>query len=744
MNHTKDKKAEKTRRCYIIAAALTVLLGACASGPEVIYDPLAGPKKVPFPNDQFFMDSTSPTGYSADGTLNVPEIASFPLAGQLNYLDGFSTVAEAQMDIDGLRIDLDTANDPGSEPDDRGIVVINVSAGSLLDPGVHYRVTRSAVVPFRTRLYIQWLKPLAPQTQYAVLATENLETDEGAEVETNELFELVRDTDPIDAGDLPSLSPAQIDKLQKLQAMLQPALQFAEADAPAGLEIDRDEVVLGWTFTTQSIGASLKALDAAAGPQILQISDTGMSTGDLGLGLPDTSDIYAGTMTLPYYLETPSGPHDPKPVRESWDATGTPAPGNGSLPGSPPCSSLAASEKTTACYPMPVQKSVQTVPVIAAVPNSSSTCPAPPAGGYPVTIFIHGFTRSRADALLLAPVLSNVCQLVIAIDLPLHGISSSSTFSAFRNTSVGERTFEVDYAETLVPDPGNDICVQVPADHEDIDDDGIPDCPGQHFLNLKSLITGKDNLRQGVIDNIHLLKTVQNADLTVVNNVGTVVGTIPVDTNTTNIVGISLGGVVASTLMGVNNEGAAASIAVGGGGVARLVDGSDILGPMSKGGLMLDGITVGTDKYENYLRFAQTLLDSADPINHAAEAAANYQIHFMEIAGERGVSLPDQVMPNDVARKPPNVIHSGPLSGTDPLVKEMGLNVVRDVNPETGTPACTAGPDTVVRFSRGDHSSLQLASGSPETTAEMQAEMTGFLGSGGTAVKVNGGGGACP
>ncbi len=585
--------------------------------PVMLFDPVASSAIVPFPIDLFFVDAASPSGFSTDTTLNIPNSGAVPFVDQANLQDGFSTVAEAFMDILGEDIDLATANALEALPADRGVVVVNTSSGALLNPGIDYRVVRSALITTRTRLYIQWLKPLPPRSTMVVLVTNQLTTTDNVAVEPSLIFRAVRADQPLGSAanpvpaTTPALSAGQTAQLEQIRQFMQPLFQFAEGALPAGLGISRDSITLAWPFTTQSIGDSLEGLNATATPQVLGVSPAPgpggtLSTGELGLGLPDTADVYVGTLSLPYYQAPAAAAQDPTPLGSFWASDGVAAAGNSSLPGSPPCAAFAASISTTACFPTPVVRTTVTVPVIATVPNANSACGAvAPPGGFPVTVFIHGITRNRTDVLAVGPALANACQVTVAIDLPLHGVTPQSSTASFRIPGVAERTFDVDYATTVDDGAGN--CSQSTANPFDLTPDGVVDCSGGHFINLGSLITSRDNLREGVIDNIHLLKTLQASDLVVVDGLGAPVGTIDTNTSVTNLLGHSLGGIIATVLMGVNDEGAATSLAMTGGGIAKLLDGSPSFGPVVAAGLAANGIVEGTDNYETYMRFAQTL-----------------------------------------------------------------------------------------------------------------------------------------
>jgi len=132
------------------------------------------------------------------------------------------------------------------------------------------------------------------------------------------------------------------------------------------------------------------------------------------------------------------------------------------------------------------------------------------------------------------------------------------------------------------------------------------------------------------------------------------------------------------------------SLITTGGGIARLLDGSIFFGPVIRAGLAQKGIT-GAD-YEAFLVAAQTVLDSADPVNFAVAAANSHPVHMIEIVGDGTANnLPDQVIPNLVP----------PLSGTEPLAALMGLPAVSTT--VANTPAKANG---IVRITQGEHSSL--------------------------------------
>src|SRR5262249_50949897 len=156
----------------------------------------------------------------------------------------------------------------------------------------------------------------------------------------------------------------QASQLEPLRQALKPFIT-AVANAVGG----RLNIALAWAFTTQTELTDLAGLNV----------------------LPDRLAVPVNPVFL--VRTSPTGPYRGEIITLNGPG-GTLSPGNPTL-------------KT-------VQVSVQ-IPIPAA-------CPVP-VGGYPVTIFGHGLTRSRADGLVLAPAMtaSPHCQVVIATDAPWHG-----------------------------------------------------------------------------------------------------------------------------------------------------------------------------------------------------------------------------------------------------------------------------------------------------------------------------------
>jgi hypothetical protein len=742
-----------------------------------LFDPVAataslcGGPAIPFPNNALFAvtDGSSPTGLTTDTTLNIPSTASTAVAA--NLTDGYSTTASAFTDFLGP-IDYSTA--AGS------VIVLEADASPrILVQGTDYEIQPSIAMAqvsgtggaclanvgaatfmpinqqFRSRILIEPKKPLNPSTTYIVVVTKGLLSTGGEPAAPAAMFGVVnRDARicrlPTDSSGTeilctdsnapatlaatispmlanlgaPPTTPAQ--KLITLETLrrnlVRPTVlgfQQLHNVVLAQPAITDDDLVVAWSFTTQSIGATLQTLNAIATAKTFAVANTGLSTGDLGLGLADTADIFAGTLNaVPYYLDDASGVNDATSqclgavvpgvsCNAFWANNGavTSAGAGGFVPWTPlgdydgnagtpptpaPCTTgvppfnWVAPLSTTNCHRIPLERSQENLLVMVTVPNANTGL-TKPANGWPVVIFQHGITGNRTQMLALAPTLASVGFVTVSIDLPLHGLvppgsvatCGSTSNNAFYVAGGIERTFDLDLVNNVSGASGPD---------------GITDCAGTHFINLASLITSRDNLRQAVADQIHLIRSLQATDPM---NLDGAAGD-DIDETRIHFAGISLGSIVGTTLLGVDTGASAAadgsdeaiiaaSLSVPGGGVAKLLDASATFGPRIAAGLAGVAFATnssgsgspfeGTDTYETFVRFAQHLLDPGDPINFATSANANHRIHLSEVIG-------DTVVPN-------NALSNCPLpDALPPLTFQATSNATAA---ETRLAACRAG-----------------------------------------------------
>lgn len=762
-----------------------------AAGLSSLFEPVpvaaGGSAVIPFPNNLLFADSTNASpvpGLTADATLNIPNgsenipgsvATPVPFVTAANRTDGWSTTASAFTDFLGF-VDFSTASTPTNAP---GLLIFNAFTGARLMPGVDYELqnypardaTGRTVESQRTRILIEWLKPLSGSTTYLVAVTSNLRDTFGNAAQPSDEFRLARSGTAVTSQDpavhpiLNLLTSTQEATLETIRAqVVRPTvLAFLNLyntvyDGAFPVDLTEDNVVMAWTFTTQSTSTTLARLNAAAVAQDLFVANTTISTGDLGLGLADTADVWAGTLEVPYYLQNQSYGAT-APLTGYWKSTTTVLGTNFPplLPTAVPCGAFAKSVSTSICRPDPdvAMGSTETVPVIVTVPNGNSG-QSKPTDGWPVAIFMHGVTRNRTDMLALAPTLATAGFVTIAIDHPLHGVTNNSANIAtnpfyenqiFTNPAFGgvfnsllttERTFDMDFQDNT-PDAAN------PCLASNNQPDGTIDSSGAWYVNLTSLTTSRDNLRQSVADIIALTKSIVNLDLD--QSPGAPVAT-DIDETRIFFVGQSLGAITGTTALGVNTDIGPASLHVPGGGLARMLDASISFGPRIAAGLGCSGLVEGTDSYESFIRFAQHMLDPVDPINFAVAANANHAIHMVEVIGDTVVPNSAPALAASTATQHVTLIE-GRLSGTDALYERMGLTVAATQTPP-GT-AGAGGPDTVVPFALGtaQHGSLLTpdrdgTSGNGNdtdficATREMQRETATFFATNGAGFTLGG------
>ena len=376
--------------------------------------------------------------------------------------------------------------------------------------------------------------------------------------------------------------------------------------------------------------------------------------------------------------------------------------------------------------PLPALEEVQSVPMRIFAPTINLSTVTD------VIIYQHGVTSIKENAYALAlsqigaglnPSVNKVVAVVV-IDHPLHG----------------ERGFALSGSMATVTTSDNPT----------------------PYLNLSYLTVARDNLKQSVADLLGLRMAVGLANSQ--NAIGSA-GNLKV-----HFLGHSLGAIAGANLLAVANQPIGnptadalfkfdtGGLAMPGGGIAPLLLNSPTFGPTIKMGVLTGGSAelkaaftayapncqtavptcfvneflpslgattqaAAASTLQSYSFAAQSVLDSADPINLASGIKADFPLFATEIVGDGALSLSDQVIPNSIA--------SAPLGGTEPLFKLLALQ------PLTATGAAN---HHAARFVAGGHSSLlapdENFDPTGDVTTEMQTQFGSFFMSGGTAVQV--------
>ncbi|HDX9010371.1 VolA/Pla-1 family phospholipase [Aeromonas dhakensis] len=373
--------------------------------------------------------------------------------------------------------------------------------------------------------------------------------------------------------------------------------------------------------------------------------------------------------------------------------------------------------------PLPMLEEVQSVPMRVFAKDALNTITD-------VIIYQHGVTsvKENAYALALGQIYAGMQAgkkvALVVIDHPLHG----------------ERGFALSGSMDTVTTSDNPT----------------------PYLNLSYLTVARDNLKQSVADLLGLRLAVGLANAKgVIGSAGSL---------KVHFLGHSLGAISGTNLLAVANQSIGnaqadalfkfdtGGLAMPGGGIAPLLLNSPTFGPTIKMGVLTSGsaeLKAGFTAYapscktavptcfvneflpslsatqqaaaastlQSYSFAAQSVLDSADPINLGSGIKSDFPLFATEIVGDGALSLSDQVIPNSIA--------SAPLGGTEPLFKVLALQ------PLTATGAAS---HNAARFVAGGHSSLlapdENFDPSGDVTTEMQSEFASFFMSGGTVVKV--------
>ncbi len=619
---------------------------------------------LPYPTDLYFSGST-------DGTLNGPVTPFLPNAATINALDGFSTVASSTVRF-SAPIDAATIS-PAS------VIMLEVDLDNATKAAIGFRRPLIYGTDYTARvaasldsggatLEIVPLKPLTPSTGasnvgYLVILTAGLQDTSGNVATPDRDYLTVRTAAIADltGGVFPPTCITVTNAT--LNAVCQ--LTYTHLAVANGAGIPLTSIVLTYSFSTQSTADVMVYATATVPVAPIGVVATGLNLSALNPALPPIADIYVGQLAINYYLDSAA------PLTGRWEA----APGGPGVP----------STNLTRFNPVPVAKSTNfPIPLFVTVPNAGSG-QAKPAAGWPVVIFQHGLSGNRVQSAAVAGAYASQGFVVAAIDIPLHGITD--TTNPLFQADI-ERTFDLDLIDNTTGAP--------PAD-------GVIDPSGTHIINLTSLLTSRDNLRQAAIDIVQLAGALPNLDLDGDTN-------SDIDPARIHYSAISHGAIVGTIANAMPIPTVSAYLNVPGGGIANLLRDSEALGPRVEAGLVAAGLTPDTTLYEQFFRDAQTAVDAGDPLNYIAAAVAARPVLLTQV-------INDTVVPNSATQR---------LVNAAPFVK-------------TATPgfnAVGAGTGTWVHFTEGFHGSLLSPAASLATTTEMQTHAASLAASGGTVFAI--------
>jgi hypothetical protein len=318
------------------------------------------------------------------------------------------------------------------------------------------------------------------------------------------------------------------------------------------------------------------------------------------------------------------------------------------------------------------------------------------------------------------------CVATVAIDLPLHGIpayaagapENKNPLVNVLNVERSQIPFSTLYGSNTPHERHFNVAGAggTPADMN-FASPTANDGSGAQFVNLGNFANTRDNLRQGVVDLLNL-----NASLESLDTALKTFRTVGINRSRVYVVGMSLGGIVSTNFVTVNQLALGAETQLGmtsrlnpvrgmvmsasGTQVSQIMLNSATFGPTIKAGLAAAGVNEGTSNYERFVYAIQTMVDSGDPVN------------FSQTLGNLSVPLLLQQINNDQVI--PNSVTNAPLTGNEAMARLLGLTHIGLGSTDLGKGH--------VKMNAGVHTSLLRPDASaPQVTAELQAQVVSFV-----------------
>ncbi|MGL5525619.1 MAG: VolA/Pla-1 family phospholipase [Aeromonas veronii] len=518
----------------------------------------------------------------------------------------------------------------------------------------------------------------------------------------------------------------------------------------------------------------MDALDGVSESLLPAKTKLAIKAGIAGAGMnwfADMVSVYSGTVKLPYFLSTPT-------AAGSWDKAKTQS-WHGAIPSLYAiANAIKAGDKEVIDGLMGADVDPANLAALIADPSRQSELLTEASKLIGVTLTSGGKpldAERNIGRFNPLPTLTEVQSVPLRIFAPTTDLSTVTDVIIYQHgvTSIKENAYALALSQIATGlDPSvNKVVAVVVIDHPlhgergyalsgSMDTVTTSDNP-LPYLNLSYLPVARDNLKQSVADLLGLRLAIGLA-----NQAGSIGAK---DSLKVHFLGHSLGAITGVNLLAVANQTTGSALAdalfkfdtgglsMPGGGIAPLLLNSPSFGPTIKMGVLTSGspaLKAGFEAYapgchtavpicfvneflpsldaatqagaastlQSYTFAAQSVLDSADPINLGRGIKADFPLFATEIVGDGALNLPDQVIPNSIA--------SAPLGGTEPLFKVLGLQ------PLTATGAANR---HAARFVAGGHSSLLGPDGNDNNglvTGEIQTQFVSFFMSGGTAVKV--------
>ncbi|MDX1459287.1 MAG: MECDP-synthase [Marinobacter sp.] len=420
-------------------------------------------------------------------------------------------------------------------------------------------------------------------------------------------------------------------------------------------------------------------------------------------------NVSEGAIELPYYLELP-GAGGAGLVTGMWRGSTDLESGMNdtidALKGSNPTLSnfqfprdSDGTFNVTQYMPFPQENARVVAPFAVFYPNPAAAPNCADGGGTGITdvvVFQHGLTRDRSLATIPAinltaqTLASSLCVVTIAMDQPLHGLGGATVGTVPGLTPAANYVDPADFPDAdfigerhfNFSTPAGSFAPQEESDIRNVRS-------GSLGLNLASLTTTRDNLRQAVVDLMNLSATAANGAFDI-DGAGTDYSATSLQGANFHFIGYSLGGMSgvpyaalaedatlraaygAIGLSALYPDFASISLMNTGGHLSKLGENSAGFSPLIIGGLASAGVNQGSSSFETFLYAWQSAMDSTDPVNYAkwlggsvaAEGATG--LLMSEVVG-------DLTVPNEANVAPLGQALSAPLAGSEPFMALVNL-----------------------------------------------------------------------
>ena len=623
---------------------------------------------VPFPSDQTLL---LPNPAFGDRRVTLPSNSPIPqsLVIGLNQLDGFSlrTPPGGGLPESGPAILFSTDAPVDLDTLGAGIAMFRLDETGAPVESLALNVTSTT----GTSIIVQPAQRLNPGTTYVVGVTDALKQADGSDFGTSSQFELLKTPVPlidqegtVASAVVPSLqcSPllsgasnlADPDTVAALAAGLEPfrAAWQSTFTALEAANIPRTSLRLAWTYTTQSITDDVDRVKASLFAGDFDPAGALVSPGGVDIdGAAAVAGFYAQQVCAPL-CERGGLPTVTPPNCDDLTA----------IAADPVCQTLSSGLESVELFVMAGHQLITGNPFVTGYFDPTrlsdpldvglpvwliTPSGTPPDDGFPVAIYQHGLTRTKEDGFLIAGSLAAAGYATIMIDLPFHGDRASDISFLVSDPVLGDAEVPCSPAtmgnfvdpEDVACNPQTRTCTG--------GCDGVQDTQGSGLVsaNFSAL---RDNLRQGVVDLLTLIHTMQME--------GTPTGAwSQLDPTQIGFIGQSFGGITGANLLAYieNEEIDAAVLNVTGGDAISLLLGSQLsVGVYQQ--LNLAGVcdynvpndpTSGcqiTQDFLTLLTLADWSMQAGDPIQTAT--AARDRLGLDKIMMQ--VVIPDAVVPN--------------------------------------------------------------------------------------------------